>query len=167
MKVVLRHILASLGFALLSFGLSFVSGANLVWVVGIVLFIHNLELDSLFFVVISGFIFDVLMHGYAGKTSLSVLISLVLLTLARSLGFGKNTWQKVMMIVVGVSLASLLEVLIRHLLDSGTYGTSSIDPRILIDCLAEIILMSVLSVVAWLGLGYILGRRETNRSVKI
>ena len=117
MRKLFAVIIGSLVLALLSVGVSYVGYIELVWVFAVGLFISGHEEEGLGVAVLSGFLFDVMMHGNVGFTSLSILVGIAVYVLAKWLGLFDRTWQKVGVVLMVYVVAYLVEFGLRNIVE--------------------------------------------------
>ena len=118
MRLIIGVIIGSLGIALLNVGVSYIGYADLVWIVAIALFICGLENVAVGFAVLSGFLFDVMIHGDVGTTSLAVLVGLGIYVVGKGLGVADRVWQKVLLVLVTLIVCYAIESLMREALQA-------------------------------------------------
>lgn len=117
MRKVLFVIIAAIVVALLNVGVSFLDYADFIWVVTIALFLVGYELVGIGFIILSGFLFDIMMHGAVGSTSLSGLLGVGIYVVAKGLGVADRVWQKVLWVAVGLFVCFAGEAVLRNLLE--------------------------------------------------
>ena len=117
MRTFLAVLIGSLVLAFLSIGLSYIGYVELLWVAVVALFVSDHEDEALGIAVLSGFLFDVMMHGNVGFTSLSILAGLAVYIAAKGFGFADRAWQKVVVVVLVFVTAFLVEFGLRSIVD--------------------------------------------------
>ena len=123
MRLIIGVIIGSLGIALLNVGVSFVGYADLVWIVAIALFICGVEDGAVAVAVLAGFLFDMMIHGNVGTTSLTVLVGLGVYVIGKSLGVADRLWQRVLLVIVVLIVCFAMNTLIKGILDGVTFDT--------------------------------------------
>ncbi len=146
---------ALLGFAISSFG-----PVSLVWVVAGVLFLSDMETEAIVIAILGGGVFDLLSHGNAGLTGMSVLCGLGVYSLARGLGVADRVWEKVVFLLAAVFCGNILEALLLSVLDGLPLDSS----------LFEIWLRNVMVNSVMIGVGLLLLKtvmRPSTSGVKV
>ncbi|MEA3357681.1 MAG: hypothetical protein U9Q67_04595 [Patescibacteria group bacterium] len=123
MRSALKLVCISLLVALLNVALSFVSGINLVWVLAVALLLAELEVTGIYFALVSGFIFDMMMHDSLGSTSIAVLSALTVYVVIRSAGFGESSLQKYVLIILSMFLTFVFSSLLGWALGDVSYSS--------------------------------------------
>ncbi|MBN2101144.1 rod shape-determining protein MreD [Candidatus Dojkabacteria bacterium] len=145
MKRLTSIVLFSILVAIANFGLSFVADLNLVWIIGMALIMSDSESEAVVLTVLSGFLFDVMMHGHIGITSLSFLVPAFLLVIVKSIGFGDRSWQKFIISFVFFFLIVIFELVLRQLIgESGGLSGSAIGHSV-----GKIVLNGFVSLVVY------------------
>lgn len=133
MRTVIIIIAGAMITALLNFALSSQGYVNLVWVAGLAVIIADFELAGIVFMVLAGFLFDVMVLGNVGITSVSAAIGAGVYILAKGFGVTDRIWQSVLWVLVALMASfaadAVLETLLsdRHLsLDLSGYWLRSV-----------------------------------------
>lgn len=142
MRNLLKVAIGAIIIALLGYGLSLSGYMRLVWVGAIVLFGVEMTAPAVVFAILGGLLTDLLMHNYAGVTGLCVLVGLCLFLVARSAGLAVKEWQKLIVVVIAMTVCFAVDAVIRMLL-----GGSDVSFELLGFWSSGILLNSLLAVV--------------------
>jgi hypothetical protein len=122
MRTVIAIIAGAMVAALLNFALSSQDYVNLIWVVGLALVIADLELAGIVFLVLAGFLFDVMVLGNVGVTSVSGVIGAGVYILAKGSGVTDRAWQKVLWVLVALMVCFGADAVLETLLSERYLG---------------------------------------------
>lgn len=159
MKRVLILIALSFVVALLNIAVSFLGPVNLVWAAAVALYISEREKSGIVFAVASGVMFDIMMHGNVGLTTISILGALLIYVLVKSIGFGDRSWQKLGISFVVMFLALMLQSLGRALLEGNTSGFFDLQYFL------QGAVVNTVILVAFYIMIYLVGDRFTSKNV--
>lgn len=119
----LKLILLSILVAVLNVGISNIGYVNLVLIVTAVLLIKEDESLSIFFAVVGGFIFDVLMHNSIGETSFCILVGVIVFLLFKALVSSDSLVFKVLSVVILVTVVFASNAGISILIEDTRYSS--------------------------------------------
>lgn len=122
MRTIFVIIVAAMITALLNFALSSQDYVNLVWVIGLALIVADLELAGIVFVVLAGFLFDIMVLGNVGVTSVSGVIGAGVYILARGIGINDRVWQIVLWLLVSLMTSFGVDAVLESLLSDRYLG---------------------------------------------
>lgn len=150
MKTVIAVFLTALLSALLTFALGSQDYVNVIWAVGLALVVADLELAGISFLVLSGFLFDIMILGNVGVTSASAVIGVGVYILAKGLGITDRLWQKVLWVLVALLVTFGVNAIVGNVLSGRYLGVDLLDYWFRSVLINAVLVGGVYALISWM-----------------